>query len=672
MKTGWAAVVLAAAACGPMETAEPVAARTTTSAQALTIGPACRDDRWIGVKKTDLCPPAATAPGGRWRNTPLFSPVGATSGALPPGLGNFCVYQWEPNPGTSTPPAIGALPPLPGTTAPWLARDCHVIGPLATPKVGDQTAIWGALRSATARASDALATLPFPANTFAPAQLRPAQVRVAVVDSAVEGYSNGAAGNGRFPHGRAVGRVIRSLSCPPNSSSATTPCIGMVSNHLALGHINPTTVDSVNGGYFGTQAELAQAIVRAVTAWKGAPVNQRQQRLVLNLSLGWDSNPQYGGDYPGTTVSALPGPAWAVHAAITHAVCLGALVVVAAGNRTAGSMPTGGPMFPAAWERKPAPTPAQCRAFEGGVPPSTLPIFSASPAYQPLVFAVSAVDGSDAPLSLTRRGGRARLAAYGDHVVSTDGLSHTDILTGSSMAAAEVSGIAATVWGYRPSLTAAQVMALVYASGVSLSPTADGKVNEAEFCLNDACAGLSVRRVSQCRALTVACLSGAELCPATPPVCATPPAYSNVAPAWTSSTWPQAMSNVPHASGALIDALPCATEAECVAPDSKTQNKGALPWVDPQPGWTGCDVCSLGDGVLYLGMDPSFPPWESLTLTVDTWNGPSTYNLGPSVRGLGGGLNYEISGLPPSDEVYGATVSFGTPGFSTTEPIITF
>src|SRR5262249_10576183 len=140
-----------------------------------------------------------------------------------------------------------------------------------------------------------------------------------------------------------------------DGATSTFPCIGRVANHLALPRQAGDVVNTIQGGYYGTQTELAVALYRAVSAWMMAPAATREPRLVLNLRVGWDSITAYGGAYPGNNVASLAGPVRSVHAAITHAVCQGALVVSAAGNVSAGPSPTTGPMYPAGWERKPAP-----------------------------------------------------------------------------------------------------------------------------------------------------------------------------------------------------------------------------------------------------------------------------------------------------------------------------
>src|SRR5690606_3901906 len=128
-----------------------------------------------------------------------------------------------------------------------------------------------------------------------------------------------------------------------------------------------------------------------------------------------------------------------------------------------------GPMFPGAWERYPAPT--KCGKPYSSFP-SKLPRWPAPGAYAPIVHAASAVDGADRPSATMRAGGQSRLVAYGTNVVTKDVRSpgRTLILSGTSMASAIASGAAAVAWAYKPSMTADQVMKLVYGAGVQLTP----------------------------------------------------------------------------------------------------------------------------------------------------------------------------------------------------------
>lgn len=673
MKPSWLwslSLALTLSTCGPED--EAVEASETEVAELVSVSKACPATRWVGEKPAGTaCPTARVARGGRWQKTTVFTSAAAsTANTVPPGMADFCSYEWVSTSTPPSPPVVSALPPLGRIPASaWLSRDCQIITPLAG-AISDTATIWKELRDGFLKTTGSLSPLP-KSGAVAAAAINPLPTRVAVVDSAVEGYVGGKAGVGKFAHGRAVGRAIRELSCPSDAVSATSPCIGHVANHLALSHVSPDVIDTTNGGYFGTQLELAQAIFRAVQAWRASIGTTGQQRLVINLSVGWEPVAAYGGDYVGTNVAALPGPARAVHAALTHASCQGALVIAAAGNRSGGTTPTQGAMYPAGWEKKRAPSPAECRAFEGWLflNPANFPNFSRTPAYQPLVYAAGGVDGRDAELDSTREGGRPRLATYGYHVTSADGATHTAILTGSSMAAATASGIAATVWGYRPSLTAPQVMALVYGSGVSLDPAPGGAATKAEFCLGGGGCTEPIRRASLCQAVAAACSSQVERCPAVPPTCTTPAAYSGAEqPSWAGPDWSMAMDGVVHAEGELSSTATCAS-GNCAA-DTQIENKTAQPWVEPQPGWTGCDVCALSGGTLYLGLEPSFH-WTSATLTVQTAAGPAVYDLTNTLGGMTVGANYQVSGFPIAS-ASSASLSFGTTGASTSEQILTF
>lgn len=82
------------------------------------------------------------------------------------------------------------------------------------------------------------------------------------------------------------------------------------------------------------------------------------------------------------------------------------------------------------------------------------------------VLAVGAVDGADVPLPTSTRGPQVALAAPGRDVLSTSPATATGspgytTRTGTSMAAAMVSGVAARAWGARPRLVVSQLTALL-------------------------------------------------------------------------------------------------------------------------------------------------------------------------------------------------------------------
>ena len=168
----------------------------------------------------------------------------------------------------------------------------------------------------------------------------------------------------------------------------------------------------------------------------------------MNLSLGWD--PALGGLE--TPDSDIPAPALAVRTALEHAVCEGALVIAAAGNRSGGPTEETGPLLPAAWEERAGPTRARCEALGVTTRDQNFPL-PGQLAYRPLVFAAGGVRADDSPLFNSREGSEPRLVAFGDHVKvpapgAQEGPLWTGLLTGTSVSAAVVSASVAAAWYY--------------------------------------------------------------------------------------------------------------------------------------------------------------------------------------------------------------------------------
>jgi hypothetical protein len=351
-------------------------------------------------------------------------------------------------------------------------------------------------------------------------------------------------------------------------------------------------------------------------------------------------------------------------------------------------------MYPAGWETKPAPTFSQCEGLEGvnylsaSTPPGTQPLPVFPPAgtapYRPLVYAVGGVRADDSPLSNARPGGHPRLAAPGSHAVAADDsgavLQPTDILTGTSASAAVVSGIAATVWGYRPSLTAPEVMGYVRQSAVDLGVPAD-------FCLEgSACASgavpaeRSIRRVSQCHALKAACSPRAEHCPpgAATLACVPRPARSGHLPRLSAAQAALIDSSITltvDGSGWSAALDTAATRGLCQHAALRGSDGGSLetacpfrqyysgpkrPWTGPQPKENPCPLCRMvteptdggttadggtaETGTLYLGIDSDFAG-QSLTDPTVRINDAYEVRL-HGMPGLTGGDEVEVTGIP--------------------------
>lgn len=234
-------------------------------------------------------------------------------------------------------------------------------------------------------------------------------------------------------------------------------------------------------GTYGSLIRLAQGIVREVDEW--LTLANPNENLVLNLSLAWHGRLTTADADPGNLnawgagVPSVTDP-WrldveAVHDALEYAVCNGALVVVASGNRTGG--PHIGydsdPVFPAAWADHEV-TASRCMDVlalgpavvedQGAIDwdADVLAKFGTAPSV-PLVYAIGGVGRDGHALALSRVGRVPALHAFAQHAMGPSG----EVLTGTSVAAAIVSARAALRWNDDPTLSAAAVMADLYATG---------------------------------------------------------------------------------------------------------------------------------------------------------------------------------------------------------------
>jgi hypothetical protein len=257
-------------------------------------------------------------------------------------------------------------------------------------------------------------------------------------------------------HGYALTHIARNLICAPENSKR---CAALITTQLALPILEFNSkdrksykTDEHGGGYLGLQSHLAEAIYKEVTLWNndrkkpGSP-----QRLVLNLSLAWDGD-LFGG-LDAEQINETKAGTQAIYRALQYAASFDTLVLAAAGNQKREPCSNGGLLLPAAWEIT-APKDSCCKP-----PPS------------PLVYAVSGVRADGNPLANARLGGIPR-CAYGENAVvpSSDPNVPTVMYTGSSVATAVVSSIAAAVWNYLPDRPSGKIMKILEESGDLLSP----------------------------------------------------------------------------------------------------------------------------------------------------------------------------------------------------------
>jgi hypothetical protein len=254
---------------------------------------------------------------------------------------------------------------------------------------------------------------------------------------------------------------------------------------------------------------------------------------------------------------------------LQKAACEGALIFAAAGNRSPVSKD--GALFPAAWEVEAQPSDETCKDL--GSPRAERQhnqqeaqenTEEESTAYAPLLYAVGGVDQYDVPLVTTRINGQARLTAYGLAVV-TDDVRPTVAYTGSSMATAVLSGVAAAAWSYAPQLTAAELVAKLYGAGNVVDPV----YGVPSVCLGGvACHSLPIRRVSVCSGLGAVGVTS---------TCTAPGAMAGA---------PASMPTVPTG----MNATSACTGPLC-PPD--TSGSSAEAWVNPQPGVPLCPSCQI-------------------------------------------------------------------------------
>ena len=579
--------------------------RTAVAAQALGtcdgLGP-----RWIGTDGfTGACQdPAVDCPcpaATDWIAERAFAvdlPGNLTSPPIPPLLSPYCAYTWN---GSTpiVPQTILDLQTAVGAQITNLAEDCVVSAPAGMPEADDKLQSYRRERfQAEARG---LAALP-------QGEAAPATIEVAIADSSPED-AGGAIPRGSLLHGHVMGWTARDLTC-----DASGPCLTDIRTYLALPHVDEATIDVENGGSFGSRLELAQQLFEAVESWK-QDVSDRP-RLVLPLALGWDPNLTGTGDL----ASEL------VHQALVHAACAGVIVTAAAGNQVGGPVPSGGLVYPAAWEEELAPTEAECLALEGVaasdelVPGSEYAIFpdalSGVPAAT-LVTAVGAVDYAGRPIMVSRPLGIPRLTALGFQGDAGDpSYPAPRALTGTSVAAIVAGAAAADVWAYAPELTAPEVLAILDATAQPLPDPLDPAL-----CADAAC---DVKRVSICQAVAAACPLGVNpRCPETPIVCEPvviagspvkgPPPVTGSSGASASSAGGTALTWLDPALGAAIDT---AFQSKPVLPPKQAPDSpwnifpgvAATEWVNPQPIDPGCSVCvlNLAASRAYVSMNPAY------------------------------------------------------------------
>ena len=541
---------------------------------------ACLPSRWIGLaaQPEEGCPAPEE---GSWSVRPLFRDPDAPGAPLPPGLAPFCLYEHVEGEGdTDTVPRL-----VTGGRLLDAAMDCAVVAPAAPAVLAP--ALQPILHE---RFLEHAGRISPPASK--------ANVRLALLDSSPTAARSPETVPANGFHGYSLAVLARDLLCDGGD------CMARVASRLVLPIVDFRRATQqvrrdADGGFLGTLTELAVGIVREVEDWRSA---RAEGRLVLNLSVAWDRP------------TNLEPPVRAVHRALEHAACRGALAVAAAGNDPGGPRPATGPMHPAAWETHPAPDRRACGKLLGTLPPKAL---FAGPR-RPLVVAAGAVDGDSEPLANARPGGMPRLVAYGDHasVPSQDGDPDqpAHALTGSSVAALVTSAAAAAVWQHTPHLPPGEVLQVLYDGGVDLKRPADVSPGRGT--------APTQHRVTVCGAVAEACSAGGGMCPKTPLTCQTPDAGPLALEGVDLSAFDDPATTrivaLPELQGELRPGPPCRIDKllyddqgpppAMACPFDQLHSVQAVPWTGPQPGSNPCPHCGLfpEDGCLMVEIDADF------------------------------------------------------------------
>lgn len=639
-------------------------------------------DLYVGVAADGPCPQLSLEASASWvESTPLLdacqrdeagrpdcypeNPYGADRQDDYPQLGKFCLYRreqgdadltFEPNPNF-------LIDPVP---------DLHVMATMP-PTIDKPSDVSGVRLMESYLAQVEAPFDPLPEMLNEP----PGNVRVAVLDST----SEGAYDSRYLPslHGGGMRMLIERLACPSGVPEDGRPCVEVV-NYLALQMLSHTESGRPRAGFTGTMGQLAEQILQALADWRARKLEAPEEdlKLILNLSIGWD--PIWGGNYGATPGRDLTPPALLVHAALTTAVCQGAIVFAAAGNATWGPEPSAGPMYPAAWERQAAPP--TCGGNEG----------------LPLVTAVGAVDALDEPLANNRRRGRPRLVAPGrlatinDWAIAPpyapdDSRPWFGPFTGTSAPTAVASAAAALVWAYNPEQRPMDVLDLLYRYSFAIR-LVDGTMVHSDFQLGNE--AHPVHRIAVLHAAKCACgvrCDGGQECqfnieppnlnqhpppqiradlPAIDALPALVPTAGNV---YTAA--PQIVPHTVEVCGGRVVHAYNHDPLQWPCPSLQVHDARLAPFVDPQPKINPCVLCLLVEDRLYVEINqgisgpltqPRLVLWEKAGSSLVT---TKAYVLNQELAGLSPGSVRKV--VMPSvsydpTHVAAATLEFYIPG----------
>ncbi|MCX4241256.1 S8 family serine peptidase [Paraliomyxa miuraensis] len=379
----------------------------------------------------------------------------AAGGKMPAPLERFCLYTWTGAGQPLAPPAV------PGSVR--VDPDPDVVVPQASP-----TQVLAAARSTALL--QGLGATPGAPPSVTPYSREEGLPYVAVVDTAdsrgpgpttLPSYASAPA---RLQHGLTMAALIQAVRCPHRQAQCTSRQFFAQAFPFDAAHVQPLP----SGGERGSLGSLAAALGESMVRWKARP-DAGSSPLVINMSLGWDL--EHGGALPPSHGDLLdvaapdptvPATVQAVHTALAWAACEGALSIAAAGNTEGALCERQGALAPAAWESLPELDATACAhlgvALAGDQSPPKL------------TYGVGGLDATGQPIANSRLGSMPSRALHAHQAtVSVDGGSATtQPWTGTSIAAAGLSAIAAQVWSHRPSNRATDVVGMFDAHGTPI------------------------------------------------------------------------------------------------------------------------------------------------------------------------------------------------------------
>lgn len=486
--------------------------------------PACGGRRWVS-----LGDPGSCVSQGGFDAEPLFP-----AGQMPPApLAGYCLHTWA-SAGAPDPAELDAWEDAfaPGT----LAEDCALVTPLG----GWADHLAAFLHDSIAARIGVVSGPPVGAP----------DVHVAVLDTTPDAPS-GAPETGTNRHGDTLAALIGEVVDVPGAVA--------VSTSLAMPYFtDPQSGEPIaraTGGDFGYVSDLARALWRAI---RYHDLSHAGERLVLNLSLGWEPL----GASSACVGSTLPAAA-AVRDVLDIAACsYDALIVAAAGNDTGGPSPATGLMCPAAWMTQ---------------TPSCAP-------GRPLVIAAYGLDYADNPLEVARLDSSTPFAAPAlGGIAWPAGSSRPPPLTGTSVSAAAVTASLAAVWAAEPSMPSDAVVHLLHMTSPTVGPPAQVCAPGIGPC--------DVRRISPCGALDL--LGSPWTCTVSSAV------VPGSNPGLDPTTWQSFLTTFSNAQTAM--ATPSAGPLPSqISPTAAGQNT-----VHPQPLIPVCPTCAVSLGFGSAASNPS-------------------------------------------------------------------